>query len=109
MQVHQLVLDITAPPASSTVHVGDVLYLYDPAGEGMGHLVRGDTDHFQFIEQGAVPPCPPNASCPLPSGEFWRLTATHAGEGIVTVSLACRQSSPPCMAPDRAIRVTILP
>lgn len=109
MSARQFVIDVTKPLRSETIHLSDVLYLYTPTAAGPSRLVQSDPTHFQLIDQGTVPACPPNATCPLPSGVFWRFTATHTGEGIVTISFACRQSKPPCMVPDLALRVTILP
>jgi hypothetical protein len=109
MTARQITIDVSQPLPAATMHVGDVLYLYDPSSQGTSVLVRGDPDHLRLIDQGAVPACPPDANCPTPSGVFWRFTATHSGESIVIVSAACRQSKPPCMVPDRALRIQILP
>lgn len=108
MTAKQLTIDVSKPPATESLRVGDVLYLYDP-NTSAPSLVTGDSDHFNPIDHGTVPACPPNTSCALPPGVYWRFTATHTGDGMVIVSPACRQSKPPCMAPDRVVRITILP
>jgi hypothetical protein len=109
MQAKQITVDATKITSSQTMHVGDVLYVYDPNQNQPSIVLSFDASHFRSIEQGQVPACPPTASCAVSTGFFWRLVATAVGDGIVTLSPACRQSKPPCMLPDRALRVTILP
>jgi hypothetical protein len=109
MQAKQITVDATKLIMPQTMHVGDVLYVYDPGTNQPSVVLIPDPSHFRLIEQGKVPDCPPNASCAFPPGFFWRLAATGPGDAIVTLSPVCRQSKPPCMLPDRALRVTILP
>lgn len=109
MQAKQITVDTTKLTTSEMMHVGDVLYVYAPGTGQPSVTLIPDANHFRLIEQGTLPECPPTASCPFPPGFFWRLEATQAGDTIVTLSPACRQSKPPCMLPDRALRVTILP
>ncbi len=109
MQARQITVDATKPNLSVTMHVGDVLYVFDPGAGQPSVTLTPDESHFRLIEQGKLPDCLPTASCPFPPGNYWRLVAIAPGDAIVTLSAACRQSKPPCMLPDRALRVTILP
>jgi hypothetical protein len=109
MQAKQITVDTTKAIESTAMHVGDVLYVYAAGTSQPSVTLSPDEAHFRLIEQGKIPDCPPTASCPFPPGFFWRLVATQPGDAIVALSPACRQSKPPCMLPDRAVRVTILP
>ena len=109
MQAKQINLDVSQPVPPRAVHVGDVLYLYQPGDGDPRLLLLPDQEHFRLIDHGAIGPCPAAANCPPPPGSFWTLAVVQAGDAIVTVSHACRQSTPPCMLPDRAIRIAILP
>ncbi|GAC1519552.1 MAG: hypothetical protein NVS2B16_25950 [Chloroflexota bacterium] len=109
MEPGQIAIDVTSSLSPQNVQTGDVLYLYDPSEEAPSVVLIPDADHFQLLEHGRVTDRPADVDHRLAAGFFWRVVTTRPGDAILVVSPACRRLTPPCMRPDRALRVTIRP
>ncbi len=101
---------LDAHPASITLHVGDVLYLWEPGTTAPFFSPResGTPGVLQLIAQGqtTAKPC---AEAECAAGFYWKWLAVKTGDSGIELSAACRQSKPPCMLPDFVIRVQVVP
>ena len=108
MQFMQVVVNAVQPGSLYTLHVSDVVFLYRPGTGGPAILPVPDSEHLDSIDQGPLPQDAPPPGWPSPPGWYWRFRATHPGDATLTLSHTCRQSTPPCMLPDRLVRLQIL-
>jgi hypothetical protein len=97
-------------PASVTLHVGDVLYLWEPGTTTafFSPQLADSLGILQLIAQGQTP-AKTCAEADCAAGFYWKWLAVGTGETSITLSAACREAKPPCMVPDFLIRIHILP
>ena len=94
-----------AAPSSVTLKRGNHFYLWEPGKDQPAFTAAADENYLLPFGQGpsAAPGC--TQSCDL--GFYWEWVAVKNGRTAVDLSPACRQSSPPCAAPDLRIDVQI--
>jgi hypothetical protein len=102
---------LAARPASVTLHVGTVLYLWEPGTTAPAfrpQLTGNSSTLLVLVDAGQTAPraC---AQVDCAAGFYWKWVAVSAGDAGISLSAACRSSSPPCMLPDYLIRVQIVP
>lgn len=106
---------LASHPGSVTLHVGELLYLWEPGTtvpawtprllDSAGTQTSGRP--LQLVDAGQTPPraCP-QVDCD--AGFYWKWLAVATGDTGITLSAACRASTPPCMVPDFIIRVHVV-
>lgn len=100
---------IAAHPASVTLHIGDVLYLWEPGTTApfFNPRLSGTPAVLQLVAQGQTP-AKTCAESDCAAGFYWKWLAVQTGDSDIDLSAACRQSKPPCMLPDFLIRVHVV-
>jgi hypothetical protein len=103
-------------PATVTVHIGQVLYLWEPgvtAPTFQAQVVGGTgtataSSPLVLIDAGQTAPkdC---AQVDCAAGFYWRWLAVRTGDTGIVLSAACRMAKPPCMLPDFVIAVHVVP
>lgn len=97
-------------PASVRLHVGDVLYLWEPGTTTpfFSPQLSDASGILQLVAQGQTraKTCS-ESNCA--AGFYWKWLAVATGGTSITLSAACREATPPCMLPDFLIRVDIAP
>ena len=101
-------------PNTVSMHLGDELYVWEPSassslqgGTGVAAFTpHADAGYLVEVHEGPTPP----RACPQPDcamGFNWLYVAVKAGRTALIISPACRQATPPCLAPDFVIPVVI--
>jgi hypothetical protein len=102
------VLKHPVTPRTLTLHRGDALQITEQALPLPTFLPTADTQHFFLFGQGLQksPNCSPG-TCNGPQDQYWTWIAVKPGRATVSLSPACRQSTPPCELAEALIDVII--
>lgn len=89
---------------SVSLRVGEKLYFSEPS-VGVMYVPSVDRAYLTLLRhRTAVQQCA-NGSCIEQTS--WEWVTVKAGETAIDLAAPCRQSRPPCMLPDRLVRVRI--
>lgn len=94
-------------PGTTTLRVGDELYLWQPGTRNPLYTPSVDASFLTLIDYG---PTPARACIQTACGQgyFWTWIAIHPGDTFLTLSPACRQSKPQCEVPSFEYMVHIV-